>query len=590
MPQINQSFGGATLIVPGVYYKDNVNAVLPANTFPGLPLIFIGVGYGGVPNTPYAFSDANSLKAFMRGSSSARFVDFMTNPSSEVPGAQNFVYINPAPNVQATATLLSSAATAVINMAAVNYGAPGNAMTYQVAAGSQAGINLTIADPNYTGLSFTGVNLGVPFQLTYTGTSSAAQYAVIASGGKATSFVISGANAGENVNYDLTNTAYATIGQLLSALNGTGAYTALLLSNASLPTSALDAHAASALATGTAVNVTATLGDVNWWINNVATQLASSSIASGVSASSAPGLIPAVVGPNTFSGGQNVNPSNTNYASAFNTALNVQGWVVFADSNTSGIQALGQAHVNTASSISSKHWRRFVTGSNLGDSTSVAVSAARALNSINCTFCYPGIMAVDPTTGNTVTYSGLYTAAEVAGMMAGGPIALPLTNKSINAVGVEVLLQTSDINTLQQGGVLPVYISPSTQVPTIVSDLTAWQNDNNPENVFNQQVACRYALAYTLTQNIQPYVGQIASTQSLTRVQNAVVRSLNASLYNDASQGGFLNSWDPSTLVLTYDGTTQTLSVSVSVVFVGQYRFIDFTVSVQPLNLTATGA
>lgn len=175
MPQINQSFGGATLIVPGVYYKDNVNAVLPANTFPGLPLIFIGVGYGGVPNTPYAFSDANSLKAFMRGSSSARFVDFMTNPSSEVPGAQNFVYINPAPNVQATATLLSSAATAVINMAAVNYGAPGNAMTYQVAAGSQAGINLTIADPNYTGLSFTGVNLGVPFQLTYTGTSSAAQ-------------------------------------------------------------------------------------------------------------------------------------------------------------------------------------------------------------------------------------------------------------------------------------------------------------------------------------------------------------------------------------------------------------------------------
>lgn len=586
MPDVNSSFGGATLVIPSVYYQDDVSNVLPANLFPGLPLIFIGVGYGGQPNTPYSFSDANSLKAFMRGSASARLVDFMTNPSGQVPGAQSFIYINPAPNVAATATLYSSAASGVINITALNNGAPGNAMVYDVAAGSVAGVNLTIADPSYTGLIYTGYNLGVPFQLTYTGTATAVKLNVTTAGGSATTFAISGANTGENISLDLTSSAYATISQILVALNGNGAYIAQLLSDSALPSYNLDSQTSTSLPITTAVNVTATLGDVNFWINNVASALVSSAIASGYT--SDPTLIPAVIGSTNFSGGSNASPSNSDYASAFNTALNLNGWVVFADSSNAGIQALGQQHVLTASSVLNKHWRRFVTGSNFGDSITNAVTGAQALNAINCTYCYPGIQAVDPTSGLTVTYSGLYTAACVAGMMAGSPIAVPLTNKALNAVGVETQLTTSNINTLQQGGVLPVYLSPINNEPTIVSDLTAWQNDNNPENVFNQQVACRYALAYTLTNALQPYVGQIASTQSMTRVQNSAVRALNAAIYSDSSQQGVLNSWDPATLSLVYDGTTQTLTINVSVAFVGQYRFIEFTVSVLPLSLTST--
>lgn len=586
MPNLNQSFGGSTLIIPSVYYQDNVNANLPANTFPGLPLIFIGIGYGGIPKTAYSFSDANSLKTFMRGSNSARFVDFMTDPSSQVAGAQQFVYINPAPNTPASGALSDAASSNVVNLIAANYGAPGNSIQYEVSSGNTAGINLFLSDP-YTGDSYTGYNLGVPFSLTYTGTASAVTYTVTVSGGIAVSFQTTGGNAGENVILDLTTPSYSTITQVLQYLNSLGSYNAQLLSNGNLPTSNLDAASTISLPVTTAVDITATLGDIVYWVNNIASAIASASAVSSIT--SAPSALPVANGLLYFTGGTNVSPSNSDYGDAFNVALAQQGWVVFADSSNAGVQALGAAHVADASSIPAKTWRRFVTGSNLGDSISTAVSGARALNALNCTFVYPGIQAVDPNSGNTVIYSGLYAAAAVAGMFAGGPVALPETNKSINAVGVETLLMTSDINTLQQNGVMPIYINPTTNVPTIVSDLTCWQNDANPENVFNQQVACRYALAYTLTSALQPYVGQVASSQGQIRVANSCKRALNNSIYNDSSGNGFLNSWDASTLVLSYDGTTQTLTITVNVILVGQYRFIEFTVSIQPLELTSTG-
>lgn len=584
MPNLNQSFGGSTLILSGAYYKDNVSNTLPANETPGFPLLFVGVGYGGIPNTPYHFSDANSLKTFMRGSASARFVDFLSNPSGEVPGAQQFVYINPAPNTPAIANLVSSGPATVVQLTAANYGTPGNAMTYQVAAGTIAGINLTLADP-YTGTTLTGYNLGVPFQLSYSGSSSAVTYTVTTSGSAAISFSTAGGAAGENVSIDLTSPTYNTIAALVAALNGTGHYVANVISNGNLPSGSLDAVAASALASGASggafVNVTSTLPDVAYWVNNSAQAIATAA----TSGTSIPANAPVSGSVATFSGGTNVVPSNNNYASALNTGLTEQAFVLFIDSNVAAIQALGQAHVAAASTVSARSWRRYVTGSNLGDSVATAQAAARALNAINCTFAYPGIEAVDPTSGNTITYSGLYLAACYAGMMAGGAPALPLTNKAVNAVGMEVNLSIAQIDQLQQAGVMVTYISPETQVPTINRDFTTWQNDPNIENCSNQQVSERYILAYSIVQNLAPYIGQVASTVGQARIQNQVKRTLNALIYNDASGQGILNSWDPRTLVLTYDGTTQVLSITVDVVLVGSYTFITFTGVIDPLLL-----
>ena len=47
MPNVNTQFEGATLILPGAYYADNVKATLPTTPAIVPPMVFIGFGYGG---------------------------------------------------------------------------------------------------------------------------------------------------------------------------------------------------------------------------------------------------------------------------------------------------------------------------------------------------------------------------------------------------------------------------------------------------------------------------------------------------------------------------------------------------------------
>ncbi len=170
--------------------------------------------------------------------------------------------------------------------------------------------------------------------------------------------------------------------------------------------------------------------------------------------------------------------------------------------------------------------------------------------------------------------------------MAGNPVALPMTNKVIAGNGVETTLTLSQINQLQNGGVMTLYI-PNTgaAVPTIAKDVTTWQIDNNPSNVYNQQVGIDQYLSYVLQSVGQPYVGTIASTFDLVRMKNAFKAALNAQVYTGTGTG-VLNSWDPASLSLTYTGATQTTAVSVNVVPVGQNIYITITAYVQPLNLS----
>jgi hypothetical protein len=207
------------------------------------------------------------------------------------------------------------------------------------------------------------------------------------------------------------------------------------------------------------------------------------------------------------------------------------------------------------------------------------------MNAIEASYVYPGIWRTNLQTGQNQLYGGLYAAAACAAMAAGNRVAEPLTSKALVGNGVEVALTTSQINQLQQAGVICLRVPQSTGVPTIVSDLTTYQMSNNPEDVFNQQVACRQYLAYSLIQTATPYVGQIdAGVSSLGKIKKAITATLNALKYTGPGSSGILSSWQNSSLVLTYDGATQTVAITVSVVFVGQNRYITEFVNVQPLN------
>jgi hypothetical protein len=468
-------------------------------------------------------------------------------------------------------------------------------MQTSVVAGSRAGVEVTLYD-GYTGNSVYADNLGGPFQIAYAGSATGVTFTVTQVAGMATVLATSGAPAGQNVTITLGGAGYSTVTEVVEYLNGTGFYAAQVLnggpsySHGDLPSNLLDAATTIPLpamnASGNVmINVHATLTDLQYWMQNSDAQKLV--VSPTLLVNSATTNFPAAIPLTHFSGGTNVPPTLGNYATALNVALSVPAWVVIADQNVVGLPSLLAQHAETASSIPYRSWRRAVSGSNIGDSINSAVAMAQSLNAIQMSYCYPGIYRNNQTSGANTLYGGYYVAAAVAGIMAGNPVMTPLTFKTLTGNGTEVALTIPNIDMLQQGGVMPLGTMGNTNVPQIVSDLTTWQNDSNPENVFNQQVAGRQYLGYVMVAALQPYTGTIESSFGIANQKKAAQAALNGQLVTPTSSQGVLNSWNNSSLVLTYTGSQQLTSVTFQATFVGQNRFTLITCFVQPLNLSA---
>ena len=516
-------------------------------------------------------------------------MQWLTKPSPQLNGAQQITFINVGENTQSTLSLASSGA-ATVALTSTNYGLPSNLLSVTVTTGfiSNKDRAVTVYD-GYGQTSLTASSAGVPFQLVYTGSATGTTFTCSGSGTQnvTTTFTLTSPNAGEGAVINFAN--YPQVEQVVQYINGTGFWFAQVFgNNGQMPSSNLDVAGTIAVGSGSGfTNVTAQLTGWAWWFNTFAQGYCTAT----VSGQSTRGQVLSVVNAAPFSGAVSVPPVNADYASGFNVALTIPGWAVFADKNGPAIQSLGTQHAITATSpLGGNRARRYFTGSSIGDTVSATTGNAAALDSIRSTYAYPGIYANDPLTGINTLYGGMFVGAAAAAMATGNPPQIPLTNKALNGTGVEVNLTVSQIDQLQQAGVMPIWVSPQTGVPTIISDLTTWQLDANPENVFNQQVACRDYLTYSVVNALTPYVGTVADPLSLNRILQAVKATLNALMYNSGNAQGILVSWDPSTLRLVYTGALQLSAVTVNVIFVGQNRFITALVSVLPLSILVTAA
>jgi len=596
MPNMNINFGGNVLFQPNVYYQDNVSAnFVPANQLT-LPLIYLGYGYNGVAGSGYTFNNPTDLLNFIRGGPASGYVNALMNPSPALTGSNNITFIPVGVNTPATQTLMNEGGSGVIMLTTSSSGVPSNLTQAEVTIGTQYSgysSDITLYD-GYSNSTYVGNNLGVPFQLSYTGTATGVvTFMVSGTPGDATMLSVTSSNPGESFNVSLVSGAYSTASLVVEYLNGTGFYAASLISDTGgqLPSSWLSPTGATTLTppgSGTLVYapVIALPYDAAFWVNQFASTIATAMVVSGASSTS-PLASQALT---HFAGATSTPPTNGSYASGFNAALNMPAWTVFADSNTLAVQVLGAQHAETASEPVSRANRRFFTGSSPGDSITTTIANAAAMNSLESCYAYPGITLVNTNTGQVQTFGGIMAAAMAAGIASSNQVALPLTNKPINAVGVEYNLTPSELNQVQIGGIMPIMLGGANgTTPTIISDFTTWQVDTNPLNVFTQQVACRWWLAYTMRNALQPYIGGIASPDTLTQISNAAKAALNASVYTPGSNG-VLASWLATSLVVSYDGPTQTASVSATATTVGQYRFITETVTVQLYSGTTSGA
>lgn len=565
-------------------------------------MVLIAYSWGPKPKTPVTFTNPQNLLNAMRGAPGSAFVPFISNPSPALNGAQLVTLIDPSESTQSVYPLKASGSVGTQTLlTSTLYGPPSNQLTAQVSTGSVAGLKLTLTD-NYAGSQLVGDNLTVPFQIAYSGavTGQTASYFVSsASGG---TFSVVGNSPADTFTISTASGAYSTVASLVEYLNGTGYYFAQSLSSTGgqLPADLLTATGSVHMAAPVSgalqyTNVNAYLQDINFWVNQFASTLATS-VVSGA-ALDVSGWLPVTGVPTFFSGAQGVPPTAGDYASALNAALSTPAWTVFCDSNSPAVQALLAQHCELASTAPYGQWRRGFTGSSIGDTVAFTASAAVGLDSMSMAYLYPGIYRTNTTTGQNQLYGGLYAAAAAAAMATGNIVATPLTNKALNATGVENAnagsqLTQSQLVTLQNAGVMAVYVPQNTGIPTILSDVTTWQVDDNVENTSSQQVACRFWLAYTMVNALQPYVGTIASPLTEVAALNAAKAALNALIYVGGSSNGVLASgaetppW--SNLQLTFNGQNQLAGVTFNATLVSQNRYITCFASILPLNFTIT--
>jgi len=595
VPQQGITFAGAYIGLPGAYYADDVSAALP-NTPPVTPpLLFLGYGWGPKPKTPVTFVNPGDLQVALRGGPAAAYVPFMATPSPSLNGAQRITFIDVSSNTQSSLALLTTGATTYATLTSTLYGPPSNQLTLQISTGSatggsgSAGRKFTLVD-NFAGVSLVGDNLGVPLQVAYSGASTGGVTMTVTSA----AFALTSPVSGESVTVPLGSGGFNTVSLLVEFLNGTSNYFANLLSatQGQLPSNFLSSQGSTLAAPVSGVlqyqNIFAVLNDPVFWINQFA-----STIATAVTGSVSDTLqsLPVTGSAQFFSGATGVPPTNNDYASGLNVGLTVPAWAVFCDSNAIGVQALMAQHCITASSVPYGMWRRGFTGSSIGDTVTTTITNSRALDTIQMNYLYPGIYRINTTTNQNQLYGGLYAAAMAAGMVTGNQVAIPLTNKPLIATGVELAnagaaLTTSQLVNLQNNGVMAVYMPNETGIPTILSDVTTWEVDNNPENTASQQVACRYWLAYSVVNVLQQYVGTIAAPVTEVNILNAMKNLLDALIYTGNSSNGVLTSWARKSLKLTYTGSTQTAAVTFNAILVDQNRYITAFATILPLNFT----
>lgn len=511
-------------------------------------------------------------------------------------GAQRITFIDASQNTQSAIGMLVSGTTVMTTLTSVLYGPPSNQLSVLVANGTYAGRKITLND-GYSHATLIGDNLTVPMLLAYSGAATGGVSYTMTTGVASGTFSINSPIAGESVSIPVGPGSYSTTTLLSEYLNGTSFYYAQLLSATQglLPSLSLSAASAVVLpipSSGgvlTYVNVNAYAQDIAFWVNNFAGSLATA-VVSGATLDAAIWL-PVTGAATFFSGARGVPPLNSDYAAALTIGLGTPAWTVFCDSSATGVQALLTAHCEMASHAPYSAWRRGFTGSSLGDSISTTQTNSTNINSYQMNYLYPGIYRINALTNAPQLYSGLYAAAAAAAMATGNQVAQPLTNKPLNATGIELAnagspLNPSQIAALQNSGVMVVFTPQQTGVPTILSDVTTWENDNNSANTSSQQVACRFWVAYSMVAGLQQYIGTIAAPITEIIILNAAKRILNSLIFSGGSSSGVLASWETSSLLLTFTGSNQLAAISFTASLVSQNRFITVTDTIAPLNFT----
>ncbi len=583
-------FKGRGIVRPGVYASVNADAMVPNRLSPANTIGAVGICAGGQPNTALRVSSLSEAVKLLRSGDLETAAELMYDPSPDMPGAGDVVFVRVSSSTTPVAQSTHNIGTQ-INQSSRDYGNHTNFIRCKMEDGSAAApYKKFTVQHQMDDVQEVLDNFGQLFTIHYIGSSAHARLTIDPVTAKTALVEVSadGTTWTTLISVPLDTDPNNVLGNLITTLNACPdlSCTADKYVDQTMTSLLMDPVSQEDILTSPYVHLSS-VGPLLYWENNI------SQLISGT-AGSAPSGNMSNFGWTYFTGGSDgAAPSNNDWATAISVLENESDVaIVYLASPTEAVHLEGAAHVDAMCDITEGKERRLVVGGALNESVDAVTTRAIDLSDKNVMLAYPGIKRVNLSTGNLDTLAPYFLAACYAGMTGGSGPEIPLTNKTLKVQGLEKTLTNTDIVTLLNGGVAPAVFDRDDSVYRCVQSLTTYLTDANVIYRKWSGMGIKYYLQQQARNVAKPYVGQVASTLTMTNIKMAVASLLQALTVTAANPDGILTDGivngvvmpSYTNLVVNFDGFDW-VSISFDALPVGEIAYITIDASFKPAQI-----
>jgi len=443
-PAVFQSAGQRSEhVVPGAYSRSaavgGAGSGVSANNG-----VVLGRSRGGQPGRLFVFASLEEARETLVDGELLKGVAHAFTPSSEFsPQAIRAMVVNG--NTQAEA-VLSSGGVDVLRLRTAGWGVVANGVARLITDGTNPGTRRIRFSKGEAEDVIDNIGRR-SIQLNYTGDGSAAALSVNADG---ITVEVIGADSISN-KLIIPFEDFPTIEEVVSRLNGTGEFAAVKLeTDANVPSSELD-HVDSVDLMGGAVTLSSDFFalfralEISPWIGRGNVERIEGS----------PNRLPDNDADPVFFDGASAGTYTVADWNRTLAALETENIQMITTPNTNrAVHTLISNHCTAMSNVKNRRERTALLGGPIGETVDEAVEAAAAFNNRLVSYCYPGIRASSPLTGEAEELPASFFACKLMGMETVVAIHEPLTWKSVGVLGFLVRLRIPEMETLIRGGVL----------------------------------------------------------------------------------------------------------------------------------------
>lgn len=461
---IGVNFNGKNIVHPGAHSRTNSDSLTTLGTAGSKRIAFVGTSEGGQPGVVHTFDNPADARDVLRGGDLFKAGDLAWTPSGDGVGAGSISFLRVSDAKQSTLT------KGGLVLTSKDWGEFTKNIQVKLEPGTAAGSKRLTAYLWTDETREVFDNIGPIFTVKYKGTGETATLSIVEdSQTKKAKTLALKVGTTDVMSFQLGDGEYADINKIIYKINENKDFEAAMVTfgNKNLKSDALDI-VANQIIKDVAYTVTALKGDLLYQTRY--SKLINVSFGTGEIADF----------DFTYLTGGTEGEVPASWAKEFNKLFGEGCYIVVPLTGDAAIHAECARFINNQS-VLERNKMIGIYGGKLGESVDDAIGRALTFNSSRAVVAYPGITRAINSDEQELL-PPYFTAAMIAGRIAGKPTGEPVTLNFLNLIGLEKVLTATEIDRLIQSGVTCVEFVRQTNKKgyRIVQGVTTYQVDTNP--------------------------------------------------------------------------------------------------------------